>query len=184
MSTTTTTKPPKPPTHIPPTTTLHPLTTFTGTHPLTLGAQTYIHLRAILSTTHAPLEIGAHCIIGEKAILGLQQNEKEEEKKDGTVLLEDHVIIEPQAVIQAAKIGTGTVVGVGAKIGKGASVGKYCKIGPLCSVAPYDDIPDYTVIYGYNERRRDRSGMEEVRMKAVEQQVEVLRRAEFAARKK
>lgn len=61
---------------------------------------------------------------------------------------------------------------------------QYCKIGPLCSVAPYDHIPDRTVIYGYNERRTDRSGMEEVRMKAVEQQVEVLRRAEFAARKK
>ncbi|KAL8750440.1 MAG: hypothetical protein Q9199_007062, partial [Rusavskia elegans] len=60
----------------------------------------------------------------------------------------------------------------------------YCKIGPLCSVDPYDDIPDHTVIYGYNERRTDRSGMEELRMKAVEQQVEVLRRAEFAARKK
>lgn len=63
---------------------------------------------------------------------------------------------------------------------------QYCKIGPLCTVAAYEIIPDYTVLYGYNERRIDRSsrGMEGFRRKAVEQQVEVLKRAEGAARRK
>lgn len=67
---------------------------------------------------------------------------------------------------------------------------QYCKINPLCTVAAYETIPDHTVIYGYNERRIDRGsssssgGMEAFRRKAVEQQVEVLRRAEGAARRK
>ncbi|KAI4178981.1 MAG: hypothetical protein L6R41_008107, partial [Letrouitia leprolyta] len=60
----------------------------------------------------------------------------------------------------------------------------HCKIGPLCTVAPYEVIPDHTVIYGYNQRRIDRSGMEDMRAKVVEQHVEVLKRAEIAARKK
>ncbi|KAL8851696.1 MAG: hypothetical protein Q9221_003427 [Calogaya cf. arnoldii] len=185
MSTTSTSKPPKPPIHIPPTSSLHPLTAVTGTHPLTLGDHTYIHLRAILTTTHTPLKIGAHCIIGEKALLGIQHNDPNtasEEKQE--TILEDHIVIEPKAVVEGANIGAGTVVGVGAKIGKGARIGKYCKIGALCSVGPYESIPDYTVIYGNDERRTDCSGMEALRMKAVEQQVEVLRLAEFAARKK
>ncbi|KAL8942270.1 MAG: hypothetical protein Q9211_001472, partial [Gyalolechia sp. 1 TL-2023] len=100
------------------------------------------------------------------------------------VVLETHVVIEPKAVVEASRIGAGTTVDVGAKVGKGAVVGKGCKIGPLCSVAPYEVIPENTVIYGYNERRVDRSGMESLRARAVEQHVEVLKRAEIAAKKK
>ncbi|KAL8837832.1 MAG: hypothetical protein Q9176_005466 [Flavoplaca citrina] len=182
----TTSKPPKPPTSIPSTSSLHPLTALTGTHPLTLGPNTYIHLRAILSTTQSPITVGAHCIIGEKAVVGQQQteNDGEENAEERGVVLEDHVTIEPNAVVEASRIGTGTVVGVGARIGKGTLVGKFCKINALCTVAPYKTIPDHTVIYGHNERRVDRSGMEELRMRSVEQQVEVLKRAEFAVRKK
>ena len=61
---------------------------------------------------------------------------------------------------------------------------QFCKINALCTVVPYETIPDHTVVYGHNERRVDHSGMEELRMRSVEQQVEVLKRAEFAARKK
>ncbi|KAL9001330.1 MAG: hypothetical protein Q9169_000221 [Polycauliona sp. 2 TL-2023] len=190
---TSTTKPPKAPTTIPSTSSLHPLATATGTHPLTLGPNTYIHLRATLTTTHAPITIGAHCIVGEKAVIGHLDlnNVKDEGEGEGEgedekgIVLEDHVIIEPKAVVEVGvSIGAGTVVGVGAKVGKGVRVGKSCKISPLCTVAAYEEIPDYTVVYGYDERRVDRSGMEAVRMKGVEHQVEVLRRAEFAARKK
>ncbi|KAL8777355.1 MAG: hypothetical protein Q9213_007896, partial [Squamulea squamosa] len=60
----------------------------------------------------------------------------------------------------------------------------YCKISPLCSVAPYENVPDHTVIYGNNERRIDRSGTDTLRAKMVEQHVEVLKKAEVAARKK
>ena len=61
---------------------------------------------------------------------------------------------------------------------------QFCKINPLCTVAPDEIIPNHTVIYGHNERHVDRSGMEELRTKGVEQQVELLKRAEYAARKK
>lgn len=37
-------------------------------------------------------------------------------------------------------------------------------------------VPDFTVVYGMNQRRRDRPGLEALKMKANERQVEVLRR--------
>ncbi|KAL8932685.1 MAG: hypothetical protein Q9216_006729, partial [Gyalolechia sp. 2 TL-2023] len=170
------------------------------THPLTIAAHSYIHLRAHLDTTHAPLEIGENCIISEQTVVGISSSSsaREENSQEGNednnnndddgdegVILEHHVVIEPKAVVEAgSRIGEGTVVDVGAKVGKGAVVGKYCKIGPLCSVAPDEVIPDHTILYGYNERRIDRSGMHEVRAKMVEQQVEVLKKADMASRKK
>lgn len=45
-------------------------------------------------------------------------------------------------------------------------------------------MPDHTVIYGYNERRMDRSGTDALRAKTVEQHVEVLKKAELATRKR
>lgn len=41
-------------------------------------------------------------------------------------------------------------------------------------------LPDYTVIYGFNSRRIDRSGPEAARAKAAEALVEVLKKAEMA----
>lgn len=49
---------------------------------------------------------------------------------------------------------------------------------------PYEVVPDHTVIYGYNERRIDRSGTDALRAQTVEQHVDVLKKAEMAARKK
>ncbi|KAI4207713.1 MAG: hypothetical protein LQ349_009822, partial [Xanthoria aureola] len=127
----------KPPTTLHPTTTLHPLTTLTGTHPLTIGLSTYIHLRAHLNTTHAPVTIHDHCIIGEKSIIGIQDaspahisaldqtGEKEGkeggdgggsgegklEGKEGEVVeLQSHISIAPNTIIESRKIGTGTEV--------------------------------------------------------------------------
>ncbi|KAI4145042.1 MAG: hypothetical protein LQ341_002488, partial [Variospora aurantia] len=57
-------------------------------------------------------------------------------------------------------------------------------IGPLCTVEPYEAVPDHTVIYGYNERRIDRSWADQSRAKTVEQHIDMLRKVEMAARKK
>ncbi|KAL8928938.1 MAG: hypothetical protein Q9172_000690 [Xanthocarpia lactea] len=190
-----TSKPSKPPTNIPPTSSLHTLAITTGTYPLTIGNNTYIHLRAHLTTTHGPLTIGSHCIISEKASVGYQSHshasnpnsnneEEEKEEKVQAMILSDHIVIEPKAQVEASQIGEGTVVETGARIGRGAVVGKYCTIGALCSVGPYEDVPDHTVIYGNDERRIDRSGTDALRAKRVEQHVEVLKKAELAARKK
>lgn len=49
-------------------------------------------------------------------------------------------------------------------------------------MAPGEALPDYTVIYGFNERRIDHSKPEAARAKAAEALVEVLKKAEMAIR--
>ncbi|KAL8916595.1 MAG: hypothetical protein Q9208_008408 [Pyrenodesmia sp. 3 TL-2023] len=73
--------------HVPSTSSLHPLAQLSITHPLHLGPHTYIHLRAHLFTSLAPLRIGAHCIVAEKAHVGLPRqlsslSEGEEKKAE------------------------------------------------------------------------------------------------------
>lgn len=114
-----------------PTSSIHPLTTLTGTHPLAIAAHTYIHLRSHLDTTHGPLTIGENCIISEKAFVGLSSahdDEQQQQQQDEGVTLENFVVIEPKAVAEAARIGEGTVVDVGAKVGKGSVIGKVCAL--------------------------------------------------------
>lgn len=53
---------------------------------------------------------------------------------------------------------------------------KHCKIGPLCEIAPGEIVPDFTVVYGHGSRRVDNSGIEDLKMKMVARQVEVLRK--------
>ena len=55
-------------------------------------------------------------------------------------------------------------------------VAQFCKIGPLCSVSDGEILPDFTVIYGNNERRREKPGLEGLRMGTLEKQLEVERR--------
>lgn len=122
-----TSKPKPPPTSLHPTSSVSPLTTLTGTHPLTIAAHTYIHLRSHLDTTHGPLEIGENCIISEKTLLGLSsphEDGKQHQEDNAGVVIENNVVMEPKAVVEASRIGEGTVVDVGAKVGKGAVVGK------------------------------------------------------------
>ena len=52
---------------------------------------------------------------------------------------------------------------------------QHCKIGPLCTVTEREVLPNFTVVYGMNQRRRDRPGLEGLKMKGNERQVEVLR---------
>jgi dynactin-6 len=56
-----------------------------------------------------------------------------------------------------------------------ADVAQYCKIAPLCTVAPGEELPDFTVVYGFNERRQERPGLEGLRAKAHEKHVQVLK---------
>ncbi|KAL8652553.1 MAG: hypothetical protein Q9210_002622, partial [Variospora velana] len=147
-------------------------------------------------TTNGPVTIGESCVVNEKAVIGLtttfestpdeQQEQQQQQGHDGdaSVVLENHVVVESKALVEGATVGEGTVVEVGAKVGKGAVVGKYCKIGPLCTVEPYEMVPDHTVIYGYNERRIDRSGADRSRAKTMEQHIDMLRKVEMAARRK
>ncbi|KAI4195994.1 MAG: hypothetical protein LQ350_006826 [Teloschistes chrysophthalmus] len=171
------TKSPKPPTTLPPTSTLSPLATKTGTHPLTIGEKTCIQVRAHLDTTHGPLTIGSGCVVGEFASVGLNSDKDVDGKDDSGdegvgkgrgglegeegegVVIEDHVVIDARVVVEAgSRIGEGTIV----------------------ELAAGEILPDYTVIYGFNSRRIDRSGPEAARAKAAEALVEVLKKAEMA----
>ncbi|KAL8737457.1 MAG: hypothetical protein Q9181_001673, partial [Wetmoreana brouardii] len=106
----------------------------------------------------------------------------EREEEERVVVIEDHVVIEARATVEGRRVGQGTVVECVASVGHGAVVGKYCKISPLCAIASYEIIPDYTVIYGFNERRIDRSGVEAQRVKTAEAHVEILKKVEAAAK--
>jgi len=85
-------------------------------------------------------------------------------------------VVEAGAIVEARKIGEGSVVEVNARIGKGAILGKHCKIGALCEVAEGEIVEDFTVIYSDGMRRVDRAGIEDLKLKMVGRQTEVLRK--------
>jgi dynactin 6 len=53
---------------------------------------------------------------------------------------------------------------------------QYCKVCALCTVAAGEVLPDYTVIYGNNERRTEKPGLEAARAALHDREVEVLRK--------
>ncbi|KAI9678803.1 MAG: hypothetical protein M1817_005862 [Caeruleum heppii] len=174
----TSTHPPrhKPPTSLSPNIVIHDIASLVGTHRVTIGQHSVLHPRAKIISTHAPVTIGESCEIGEKSSVGVETDGGEDTDEgvlgegQGT-LLEDYVTVEPGAVVEAARVGEGTVIEVNARVGRGAIVGKHCKITPLCEVPPGDHVPDYTVIYGMNERRIDRSQTQEMRILLAKQHV-------------
>jgi len=46
----------------------------------------------------------------------------------------------------------------------------------MCEVRAGEIVPDYTVVYGYGERRIDKSGVEDLKLKMIARQVDVLRK--------
>jgi dynactin-6 len=46
----------------------------------------------------------------------------------------------------------------------------------MCVIAPGEIVPDFTVVYGYSQRRIDKSGIEDLKLKLVARQVDVLRK--------
>jgi len=117
--------------------------------------------------------VGNACILSERSIVGLQSPSNDQ--PDG-VVIEDCVVIEVGAIVEAKRVGEGSIVEINARIGKGAVIGKHCKVGPLCTVDENEILPDYTVIYGAGVRRLDNSGVEDLKMKMVRRQVEVLKK--------
>jgi dynactin-6 len=58
----------------------------------------------------------------------------------------------------------------------GSDILQHCKIGPLCEVSKGEVLPDFTVVFGNGMRRIDKSGIEDLKLKMVARQVEVLRK--------
>lgn len=158
---------PKPPTSLASNIVISDSANLTGTHLITILDNTIVHPRTRLISLQGPITIGSTCIISERsAIHPIGEG----------IDIGNGVIIEVGATVEARRIGEGCVIEVNAKVGKGAVLGKHCKIGPMCSVADNEVLPDYTVIYGHGLRRQDKSGVEDLKMKMVARQVEVLRK--------
>ncbi|TAQ86839.1 hypothetical protein B7494_g4809 [Chlorociboria aeruginascens] len=145
----------------------------TGSNLIKLGANTVIHPRTKMNSTFGRVTIGNTCIISERSSIGLLS--PPETAQDG-VLIGSGVVVEVGATVEAASVGDGCLIEVNAKLGKGVVLGKHCKIGPLCEVTEGEVLPDFTVLFGNGMRRVDQSGVEELKLKMVGRQVEVLRK--------
>ncbi|RDW94659.1 trimeric LpxA-like protein [Coleophoma crateriformis] len=166
---------PKPPTSLASTLIIADNATLTGTNLITIGASTIVHPRTRISCVHAPVTIGSSCILSERSSIGFQSSPSGEDQGRG-VVIENGVVVEIGAIVEASRIGEGSLIEVNAKVGKGAVLGKHCKIGPLCTVAEGEVLPDFTVVFGNGQRRIDSSGAQELKLKMVGRQVEVLRK--------
>ncbi|EPE27762.1 Trimeric LpxA-like enzyme [Glarea lozoyensis ATCC 20868] len=163
---------PKPPTSLSPTLTIAEHASLVGSYLITLGANTVVHPRAKLNSTYGPITVGSNCIISERSMIGLQGRGADGEG----VVIEDGVIVEVGATVESKVIGEGCVIEVNAKVGRGSLLGTHCKIGPLCEVAEDEVLPDYTVLFANGMRRIDNSGVEDLKLKMVARQIDVLRR--------
>ncbi|KAF1984269.1 trimeric LpxA-like protein [Aulographum hederae CBS 113979] len=139
----------------------------TGIHPITISQNAILHPYCKVYSTECPVEIGEGCIISERASVGLSSGDQNDRLEEGKVhkvqlmvSLGREVNVENGATVEAAEIGDGTIIQIDAKVGAGSVVGKHCKISPLCEVPPNDVVPDFTVIYGNNQRRIDKTARE------------------------
>lgn len=105
---------------------IHESASLTGTHPITVGADAIIQLRAKIISAHGPVTIGDGCVVAERAVIGLASSLGAERGKGwgGEVILGNGVIIESGAAVEGKMLGEGTIVEVGAVVGRGSVVGK------------------------------------------------------------
>lgn len=165
---------PKPPVHFAPALVIADNAALTGTNLISIGLHTVIHPRAKLNSTYGPITIGSNCIISERSQIGFQ-NPPSNSHSEG-VFIENGVVIETGAIVEARKVGEGSVIEVNARIGKGAILGKHCKVGALCEVQEGEIIGDFTVLYADGMRRVDGAGIEDLKLKMVGRQTEILRK--------
>ena len=175
----TTSKPPTTPLNTTSTTLISASASCNGTHPITLGSNTILQLRACLTSTYGPVRIEDGCIISERASIGLLSPPQNEKEADG-VTLSPGVLVETCASVQGAWIGAYTIIEAGAKIGKGTVVGANSKVCAGVDVGEGMVVEDDTVVYGsgWGERRKEKPGLglDTMRKARVDMQGDTLRR--------
>ncbi|KAG9193920.1 hypothetical protein G6011_03955 [Alternaria panax] len=148
----------------------------TGTHPVTIGPNTVLHPHSKLSSAVAPVVLGEGCVVFERAKVGVGMGDDLEGKRGGGMaasqgrahmrvesmrsegtVLGRNVVVDSGAVVEAAEVGEGSVIEVGAVVGRGSMIGKYCTISASSILPPYTRLPDYTVVFGGNQRRIDKT---------------------------
>ncbi|KAJ9618718.1 hypothetical protein H2203_008922 [Taxawa tesnikishii (nom. ined.)] len=170
---------PRPPCTIHPSAIISDKAIISGTYPVTIGENTVVHPYAKLSTANAPVVIGAHCIIAERASVGL--GSRSGEGLDFVVTVEDGVSIETGASVAGKRVGESSVVEVNGEVGAGAVVGKFCKISACCNVPAGESLPDFTVVFGFGQRRVDttmktREDVRELKQKGQLMHIDALKR--------
>ncbi|EME44951.1 hypothetical protein DOTSEDRAFT_170027 [Dothistroma septosporum NZE10] len=138
-----------------------------GTHPVEIGENTVLHPYAKIKAEGGKISIGDNCIICEEAVIGFAGPRSVESTEGIPVSIGDGVVIEANAVVEARSVGNGTTIEVGAKIGRGARIGKFCKITPMSVIRPGEELEDYTVVFGDNQRRIDRTAKEHEEIRAA-----------------
>lgn len=116
---------PKPPVNFSSSLTIPRDASLTGTHSITIQAETLVHPRAVLDSTHTNLLIGRRCVIQERAWLGGRPQDTNTTISGG-ISLGDYVVVKTGSQIDAGatEVGEGTVIEVGCRIGSGAKIGK------------------------------------------------------------
>lgn len=147
----------------------------TGSHSVELEENVILHPYARIRAEHGSVRIGKNSTVSETAVVGL------EEGGEGAVVVGTNVSIETGAVVQAKNVGDGSIVETSSKLGVGAVLGRHCKVTASQEVRAGEVLPDFTVVYGDNQRRVDRTleRNEEIRTMKVsgqEKQVELLKR--------
>ncbi|GME22714.1 Dynactin subunit 6 [Neofusicoccum parvum] len=117
----------------------------TGHHAITIAAGAVIHPNARITSLHGPVVIGEGCIVYEKATVGIPELEGGQGRG---VVLDRNVVVESSAIVQAALVGEGTTIGTDSR---------FCQLAPRMELPAHSDLPDYTVVYGSNQRRTNYS---------------------------
>lgn len=116
---------PKPPVNFSSSLTIPRDAALSGTHSITIQAETLIHPRAQLDSTYGSILIGRRCAIHERARLGGEPKDAGSTSSGG-VMLGDYVTVETGSYVEAGgtEIGEGSIVQVGCRIASGAKIGK------------------------------------------------------------
>ena len=168
---------PQPPVSVSSRSAIADVATLIGTHKITIAPLAVLQPRARLISTYEPIHVGEGCIIGEKATVGVLSKPTATSPNDnGGVTLSKHVTINLGATVEARFVGEGSTIEAGATIGRDSVIGKYCKVVHLSVLPPGTVLPDYTVVYGNNQWRREKGTLEELRKKTQEKRGKVLRK--------
>ena len=111
--------PTRPPTSIHATAIISDKAQLTGTHPISIGANTVIHPFAKIDSTFGEVSIGEGCIVSERVVIGVASAGTET-----GVVVGDFVSIETGAVVETERLGRGSVVCVMGVLGRGCRIGE------------------------------------------------------------
>ena len=119
--------PVKPPTTIHPSAIVAEKAVLSGSHPITIAANTVIHPFARIVSNAGPVTIAENVIVNERAVVGIsgdRDGAAENESGNREVHVGAGVTIESSAVVEAHVVEEGSVIDVQASVGLGARIGR------------------------------------------------------------